>query len=357
VEETQSPLAVVRTPTKAFDTLKEKLSSPILAYADFTRPFILHTDASTEGLGAVLYQVQDGLERVIAYASRGLRNSERNYPAHKLEFLCLKWAVTEKFHDYLYGNHSTVVTDNNPLTYVLSSAKLDATGHRWLASLGSYNFELSYRSGRANADADGLSRRPPSTVEMFSDVVKAISQAYTVKRDACPYAETLIVNSKSLPADSTPSESTELKNIDWAKEQSSDVTLKRVIQLLRTDKCRQKNELMKESPEVCKYVREWQKFSFVDNVLYRNTVIDGEQLNSWFYQIVLKTLFLNICMMMSVIRAAIVHCLWFVPGSFGLGWSQMSNKKLGIVKDALNAKQFLNQVLNWLILSATSPWN
>ena len=281
---------------KAFDTLKEKLSSPpILAYADFTRPFIVHTDASTEGLGAVLYQVQDGLERVIAYASRGLRNSERNYPAHKLEFLCLKWAVTEKFHDYLYGNHFTVVTDNNPLTYVLSSAKLDATGNRWLASLGSYNFQLSYRSGRANADADGLSRRPPETVEMFPDVVKAISQAYTVKRDACPYAETLIVNNKSLLADSIPSESTELKNIDWAKEQSADVTLKRVIQLLRTDNCRHKNELMKESPEVCKYVREWQKFSLVDNVLYRNTVIDGEQtqqlvLPNSFKDIVLKHL-------------------------------------------------------------------
>ena len=73
----------------AFNTLKEKLSSPpILAYADFSKPFILNTDASSEGLGAVLYQVQDGHEKVIAYASRGLRNSERHYPAHKLEFLC-----------------------------------------------------------------------------------------------------------------------------------------------------------------------------------------------------------------------------------------------------------------------------
>ena len=68
----------------AFDTIKEKLSSPpVLAYADFSKPFILHTDASSEGLGAVLYQEQDGIERVIAYASRGLRNGEKNYPAHK----------------------------------------------------------------------------------------------------------------------------------------------------------------------------------------------------------------------------------------------------------------------------------
>ena len=90
---------------------------------------MLHTDASGEGLGAVLHQQQDGVNRVISYASRSLSKAEKNYPVHKLEFLALKWAVTEKFHDYLYGNEFTVMTDNNPLTYVLSSAKLDATGH------------------------------------------------------------------------------------------------------------------------------------------------------------------------------------------------------------------------------------
>ena len=78
-------------------------SPPILAYADYTLPFTVHTDACGQGLGAVLYQKQDGMEKVIAYASRGLRPSERKYPAHKLEFLALKWAVTDKFHDYLMG--------------------------------------------------------------------------------------------------------------------------------------------------------------------------------------------------------------------------------------------------------------
>ena len=180
---------------EAFNTLKDQLSSPtILAYADFKKPFILQTDASTDGLGAVLYQEQDGLEKVIAYASRGLRKSEGNYRAHKLEFLCLKWAVTEKFHDYLYGNNFVVYTDNNPLTYILSSAKLDATGHRWLASLGGYDFKLVYRSGKANADADGLSRRPQMTAELFPDAVKAICHLHTVKLYSCPVIETVIVS-------------------------------------------------------------------------------------------------------------------------------------------------------------------
>ena len=111
------------------------------------------------GLGAVLYQKQeDGKERVIAYASRTLNRAERNYDAHKLEFLALKWAVTDRFHEYLYGGMFDVFTDNNPLTYILTTAKLDAMGHRWVASLGSYNFNLHYKPGKLNSDADALSR-------------------------------------------------------------------------------------------------------------------------------------------------------------------------------------------------------
>lgn len=96
----------------AFQTLIEKLTTaPVLGFADPKQPYILHTDASSTGLGAALYQEQDGKLRVIAFASRGLSQSESRYPAHKLEFLALKWSVTERFHDYLYGGHFTVVTD------------------------------------------------------------------------------------------------------------------------------------------------------------------------------------------------------------------------------------------------------
>ena len=81
------------------------------------------------GLGAVLYQKDENdHKRVIAFASRSLSNTERNYPAYKLEFLALKWAITDRFHEYLYGRQFDVYTDNNPLTYILTSAKLDATG-------------------------------------------------------------------------------------------------------------------------------------------------------------------------------------------------------------------------------------
>lgn len=159
----KSPFADRWTPKceLAFRTLIEKLTTaPILGFANSSLPYILHTDASLHGLGAALYQQQDGQTKVIAYASRGLSKCERRYPTHKLEFLALKWAITDKLSDYLYGAEFTVVTDNNPLTYVLSSAKLDAAGHRWLAALSNFNFSIQYRAGKRNQDADGLSRRP-----------------------------------------------------------------------------------------------------------------------------------------------------------------------------------------------------
>lgn len=112
------------------------------------------------GLGAALYQEQEGRLRVIAYASRGISGSEQNYPTHKLESLALKWAVCEKFSNYLYGSSFSVLTDNNPLKYILTSAKLDTAGHRWLAALSTYHFIIKYRVGHTNGDADGLSRRP-----------------------------------------------------------------------------------------------------------------------------------------------------------------------------------------------------
>lgn len=126
----------------AFELIIDELTTaPVLVFANPRLPYILHTDASTSGLGGALYQEQDGQVRVIACASRGLSSSESRYPAHTLEFLALKWAVVEKFHDYLYRGMFTVVTDSKPLTYVLSTAKLDATGYRWLAALSTFNFK------------------------------------------------------------------------------------------------------------------------------------------------------------------------------------------------------------------------
>ena len=149
---------------EAFDHLKVAcLQAPILAFPDFNKPFLLETDASRRGLGAVLSQKQaDGWYHPIAYASRVMNETEQRYHSNKQEFLALKWAVTEQFHEYLspYGknrNEFVVRTDNNPLTYIISSANLDAAGQRWVARLASYNFSLEYQKGKDNTVADFLS--------------------------------------------------------------------------------------------------------------------------------------------------------------------------------------------------------
>ncbi|KAG1925888.1 hypothetical protein F2P79_025232 [Pimephales promelas] len=147
----------------AFQNLKQELlKAPILAYADFTQPFLLYTDASNAGLGAVLAQEHQGVERVITYASRSLHPAERNaanYSSFKIELLAMKWAMTEKFKDYLWGAKVTVITDNNPLVH-LQSAKLGAVEQRWVAQLANYDYQLKYRPGREHVNADVLSRLP-----------------------------------------------------------------------------------------------------------------------------------------------------------------------------------------------------
>ncbi|MCG8049379.1 MAG: RNase H-like domain-containing protein, partial [Candidatus Thiodiazotropha endolucinida] len=271
---------------KAFSTIIEKLSSPpVLAFADYRRSFKLHTDASATGLGAVLYQEQKGFDRVIAYASRSLKPSERNYPAHKLEFLALKWAVTDKFHDYLYGTSFEVVTDNNPLTYVLTTAKLDATGHRWVAALSSYNFSLTYRSGKLNKDADALSRLGETQDQqqiMYPDILKAVFGTSQLDPEERPLAEGLLLSKsmqQTVQSDEIPVETLNahaLSSADWNRGQSNDDTITRVKELLAIGQKPPKKEAAKEQPDVRRFLKDWGKLKLKDGVLYRSTSFDGQ---------------------------------------------------------------------------------
>ena len=138
------------------------MTSVTLAHPDFNAPFILAVDASFDGIGAVLSQLPPGgkVARPVAFASRTLSRSQLNYPAHRLEFLALKWAVCDKFSHWLKGRHFTTWTDNNPLTYILTKPRLDACEQRWVAKLAAYDFDLKYIPGPKNIVADALSREP-----------------------------------------------------------------------------------------------------------------------------------------------------------------------------------------------------
>ena len=144
----------------AFQELKMKcLTVPVLAFMDFKKPFLLETDTSIEGLGAVLSQEKDdGHYHPVAYASRSLKGGELKYHSSKLELLALKWAMTEQFREYLQYQPFLFRTDNNPLTYVLMTPNLDAVRHRWVAAMAGYNFEIQYMCGSDNKVADALSR-------------------------------------------------------------------------------------------------------------------------------------------------------------------------------------------------------
>ncbi|XP_040264876.1 iroquois-class homeodomain protein IRX-6 [Bufo bufo] len=147
----------------AFQLLKKKLTEPpVLGYPDYQQPFHLYTDASKRGFGTVLSQVQEGKERVIAYASRSLRGAKKNDQndsAFKLEFLALVWAVTEKFKDDLAATPFVAYTDNNPLVH-LNIAELGALEERWASRLANYNFTVKYRTGKSNENVDALCRLP-----------------------------------------------------------------------------------------------------------------------------------------------------------------------------------------------------
>ena len=277
----------------SFDTIIDRLSNPpVLAYADYSLPFKVHTDASFDGLGAVLYQTQDGKERAIAYASRSLKPSEKNYPAHKLEFLALKWAISEKFHDYLYGSLFEVITDNNPLTYVLTTAKLDATGQRWIASLSGYNFSIKYRSGKKNADADGLSRCKASQEErvIFPEMLKAISHSLSVAED-CPLVESVAVSDShaSTQVDDIPEQLLQtygLTSRDWRKAQLNDSCIGYILHQVETGSNVPAKRDLDRTVDV-RYLKEWDKLYADQGVLHRKVSLNGQE----FQQVVLPSVF------------------------------------------------------------------
>ena len=143
---------------KAFNALKQAcMSAPILAFANYTKEFLLETHASNEGLGAVLSQKHvDWQYHLVAYSSRALTVHEKNYHSTKLQFLELKWVVMEHFKEYLPYRAFLVKTNNNPLTYIMTTPNLNATGHQWVGAFARFNFQLEYQKGHDNTIMDAL---------------------------------------------------------------------------------------------------------------------------------------------------------------------------------------------------------
>ena len=281
------------------------VSAPVMAYPDPHKPYVLHTDASESGLGAVLYQEQNGILRVIAYGSRTLTPAEKNYHLHsgKLEFLALKWAICEQFRDYLYYSPSFVVyTDNNPLTYVLSSAKLNATGLRWVGELADFNFTIRYRPGKTNTDADTLSR-PSEEMKQYmasctegtcQEEIRAVIQCVSEQdKTQISWVSSLTTDPTVLDEDDSKPITNNLQTFhiaDIRHAQLKDPVLSPVHGYVQRQQRPPPSQTSRESPETKLILHEWSKlFIDKDGVLRRkNGSRDQIVLPKKYHKIVLR---------------------------------------------------------------------
>ncbi len=160
----------------AFQTLKTLLTeSPILAYPSMKEgdKFILDTDASDVGLGTVLSQVQGGEEKVIAYASKTLSRSQRNYCTTYKELLAVV-TFARHFKHYLMGRPFLIRTDHSSLRWLVNFKDAEGMIARWIAHLSCYDYTIEHRKGSSHGNADGLSRKEVKT------------SSRRCKRDTCP---------------------------------------------------------------------------------------------------------------------------------------------------------------------------
>ena len=279
---------------EAFDHLKAAcLQAPILAFPDFDKPFLLEMDASRKGLGAVLSQKQaDGRYHPIAYPSHVMNKTEQRYHSNKQEFLTLKWVVTEQFHEYLSPyrknrNEFVVHTDNNPLTYIFSSANLDAAGQCWVAHLASYNFFLEYQKGKDNTVADFLSwmneRLPEEEVQEYlnkipypgikavldntiTPIKKCAEQGVRPSPDCQDVCQEEVVGAR-------PARLATTNVTDWKQEQKEDPVLYQVVKHLRAPHEMFKAALHKvlDKKANIAYVKAKEQLLIKNGLLYRKT--------------------------------------------------------------------------------------
>ena len=154
------PFVWGRDQEKAFSYMKKALtSSPILQFPDFNLPFYVQSDASDKGFGAVLGQIRNGNEVVVAYASKAISSSQVNWSNIEKEAFAIVWSV-KYFRHYLYGRSFTIYTDHNPLKWLFTLKSPEGRLARWTETLKGYDFKIEYRPGKSNANADALSRMP-----------------------------------------------------------------------------------------------------------------------------------------------------------------------------------------------------
>ena len=143
---------------RAFVSLRKAITShPVLQLPDYTKVFVLQTDASNEGVGAILLQEFDGVRHPIGFASRKLQPREQNYSTIERECLAIVWAM-QKFQNFLYGQHFVLEVDHEPLKYLNQTNFQNGRLMRWALSIQPFRFTVKAIKGSENVGADFLSR-------------------------------------------------------------------------------------------------------------------------------------------------------------------------------------------------------
>ena len=259
----------------AFQKLKITLiTAPVLGFPDMSKHFLLDTDASGFGIGAVLSQVTDGKEVVIAYFSKALSKAQRQYCVTRRELLAVILGV-KHFHHYLYGTRFIVRTDHGSLTWLLRFKNPEGQMARWLQMLNTYNFEIIHRPGRQHGNADGLSRRPcfpcnycsrQDQKEMNSSSNETIEHLYRTKKQ----------ESKSTPSlddDNFMFWFQHKSNEEMQMAQTKDLVLLKLYNLKMENKDRPDwADVSIENVKLKKYWSQWDRILLINNVLYRKWI-------------------------------------------------------------------------------------
>ena len=221
-----------------------------------------------------------------------MNETEQRYHSNKQEFLALKWAVTEQFHEYLSPyrknwNKFVVCTDNNPLTYIFSSASLDAAGQRWVAHLASYNFSLEYQKGKDNTIANFLSQMneclPEEEVQEYLNQILYPGVKAVLNNAIMPIEERAEQGVRPTPdcqGDSQeetivarPARLATTNVTDWKQEQKEDPILYQVAKHLRVPHETFKTALHKvlDKKATAAYVKAKEQLVIKNGLLYRKT--------------------------------------------------------------------------------------
>ena len=218
----------------------------------------------------------------MAFASQELKGGEPKYHSSKLEFLALKWVVMEQFCEYLQYQPFTVRTDNNLLTYILTTPNLDALGHRWVAALAGYNMKIEYLKGSDNKIADTLSQLPPEKLneEAIAELldyartshkpqdetanINVIEESERVDREVIVWYTQIVKQHKNFR---------NLAKLNWVEAERRDPVIPTIINWIkwpRGDKRMLAKYLTRVASEYEKrlYAARQKEFTVQDNLLY-----------------------------------------------------------------------------------------